>query len=170
VRRALALALGLVLFLAPSAARADVQVLVGQPAPAVRARPLYDDGEVGLARYRGRVVVLAFVATWCSACRRVAPALEALHEAHREDGLVLLAMSHETRARLRQHAEANPRRYPVLQCTGRTAVSYHADGLPTLVLIDRRGRVHRAYQGGTDAVLSALRRDVAALLEGPPQQ
>ncbi len=156
--------LGASLLLGSAPARADVQELVGQPAPPVRARPLHDDGEVDLARYRGRVVVLAFVATWCSACRRAAPRLEAMLDAHRDEGLVVLAMSHEPRARIRQHLEAEPRRYPLLQCTGRTAVSYQADGLPTLVVIDREGRVAGAYQGGTDATLGALRRDVERLL------
>ena len=162
MRRALAVAF--ILTLAASPALADVQTLVGAPAPAIRARPLHIDGEVTLDRYRGRVVLVAFVATWCAACRRIAPELDTLQAAHRNAGLTVLAMSHESRARLRQHVEEQPRGYATLQCTGRTAVSYQADGLPTLVLIDREGRVHRAYQGATSEVVSALRRDVANLL------
>lgn len=152
----------------PTTVRGDPSELVGSPAPAVRARPLRSDREVGLERYRGQVVLLAFVATWCSACRRVAPQLEELHEARREDGLVLLALSHEPRDRIRRHVEAHPRSYPWLQCTGRTAVSYGADGLPTLVLVDRDGRVHSAYQGATGDVVASLRGDVEALLDTPP--
>lgn len=152
------------LVLVCSVAHADVGDLVGRPAPAVRARPLDSNEEVSLERYRGKVVLLAFVATWCSVCRRVAPELERLHDTYAGDDFAVLAMSHESRQRIRRHVAETPWRYPTLQCTGRTAVQYQADGLPTLVLVDRDGRVHRAYQGGDPETVAALRRDVAALV------
>lgn len=156
--------LALSFLLVCATAHADVGELVGQPAPTVRARAMDSNAEVTLEQYRGKVVLLAFVASWCSVCRRVAPELERLHDAHAGDDFALIAMSHESRARIRRHLEETPRRYPTLQCTGRTAVSYQADGLPTLVLIDREGRVRRAYQGGDRGNLAALRREVAELL------
>ena len=63
-----ALALGVA-----SIANAGPTELIGSVAPDIRARPLEDDGEVGLDAYRGREVVLAFVAKSCGACRRAAP-------------------------------------------------------------------------------------------------
>jgi thiol-disulfide isomerase/thioredoxin len=143
-------------------ARADVAQLVGRPAPEVRARPLRSDEPAGLEQHRGRVVLLAFVATWCGACRRVAPELEALDRAHPD--LTVLALSHEARDRLRAHATREARTYPTLQCTGATARRYRATALPTLVLIGRDGTVRAAYQGASPEVMHRLRRDVAALL------
>lgn len=145
-------------------ARADPSHLVGELAPPVRARPLHSEREVDLAQYRGRVVVVAFVATWCGACRRMAPVLDDLASRFADRGLTVLALSHEPRARLRAHFEATPRRYPLLQCTGRTAVSYGADGLPTIVVIDREGRVRHASQGATSETVAELRRAVDAAL------
>ena len=148
----------------PAGAAADPSDLVGRAAPPVRARPLHSDREVELSRYRGRVVVLAFVATWCGACRRMAPELDALQARYADRGLTVLALSHEPRRRLRAHVGDAPRRYPWLQCTGRTAVQYGADGLPTIVVIDRDGRVRAAHQGATPDVVSRLRADVESLL------
>jgi thiol-disulfide isomerase/thioredoxin len=143
-------------------ARADVAELIGRPAPSIIARPLASEEAVALESYRGRVVLLAFVATWCGACRRMAPELEAIRRVHPE--LEILALSHEARDRLRSHQTREPRTYPTLQCTGATARRYQATGLPTLVLVDRDGVVRAAYQGATQEVVHRLRRDVAALL------
>lgn len=160
VRRALALALVLA---SSSVAHAHPSELVGHPAPELRARPLDADGEVRLESYRGRVVVLAFVATWCRACRSMAPELEALRAANAERGVEVLALSHEARDRLRAYTEANARSYATVQCTGRTARRYHADGLPTIVIVDRAGIVRAAYQGATPDVVHRIRRDVERL-------
>lgn len=64
---------------------------------------------------------------------------------------------------LRAHGADAPRTFRTLQCTGRTARRYFATGLPTLVLVDRRGVVRAAYQGATRDVVLRLRRDVATL-------
>jgi len=150
--------------LAASIAAAQPSELIGAPAPAIRARPLESDREVTLEAYRGRVVVLAFVATWCGACRRMAPNLDALLDDHRDEGLEVLALTHESRTRIRAHVQQRSPRIPWLQCTGRTAVTYGADGLPTLVVIDRAGRVRATYQGARDGTADRLRRAVESLL------
>lgn len=144
-------------------AHADPGHLVGELAPPVRARPLDAEREISLDDHRGRVVVLAFVATWCRACRRMAPELDAIADAYPDDVRVL-ALSHEPRGRLRRHAAERPRHHPLLQCTGRTALQYGADALPTIVVIDRDGRVSAAYQGATPDVVRRLRREVTSLL------
>jgi len=73
-------------------------------------------------------------------------------------------MTHEPRDRIRAHVTRQEPAIPWLQCTGRTALRYGADGLPTLVLIDRRGVVRAVYQGATDDIVGRLRRAVQVLL------
>ena len=146
------------------AAHADVSQLVGEPAPDLRARPLDADEEIDPLASRDRPVLLAFVASWCGACRRMLPELDRLRERHEERALSIVRLSHEGRRRLGSHVLAQPSAIPILQCTGRTAVRYQADRLPTLVLVDRRGRVVAAHQGAGPEITRALRAEIAALL------
>src|SRR5574337_170942 len=48
---------------------------------------------VKLSDYKGKVVLLEFWATWCPPCRASVPGLEKLHEAYKDKGLAVLAVS-----------------------------------------------------------------------------
>src|SRR5271169_4564322 len=64
----------------------------GQPAPAIQAKLL--DGTVfNLADDKGKVVIVNMWATWCAPCREEMPALDAYYRQHRDQGLVLIALS-----------------------------------------------------------------------------
>src|SRR5208282_3739180 len=64
----------------------------GEAAPAIRAK-LLDGTTVSLAEDAGKVVVVNMWATWCAPCREEMPALDAYYRAHRDEGLVLVALS-----------------------------------------------------------------------------
>lgn len=64
----------------------------GQPAPAIQAK-LLDGTEFNLAGNIGKVVVVNLWATWCAPCREEMPALDAYYRKHRDEGLVLIALS-----------------------------------------------------------------------------
>jgi thiol-disulfide isomerase/thioredoxin len=64
----------------------------GQPAPAIQAK-LLDGTAFNLADDAGKVVVVNMWATWCAPCREEMPALDAYYRQHRDQGLVLVALS-----------------------------------------------------------------------------
>lgn len=64
----------------------------GKPAPAIQAK-LLDGTTFNLADNAGKVVIVNIWATWCAPCREEMPALDAYYRAHRDEGLVLIALS-----------------------------------------------------------------------------
>jgi thiol-disulfide isomerase/thioredoxin len=80
----------------------------GKPAPALEAK-LLDGKSFSLQDAAGKVVVINFWATWCAPCRAEMPALDAFYRKHRDEGLVVLAVSMDepdSEARVREVMKA----------------------------------------------------------------
>lgn len=118
-------------------------------------------GEVALSDYRGKVVLLDFWATWCKPCHEQARILAPLYQELAGDGVVFLAIdSGEDEATVRRFVERNPFPYPVLLDED-DSVGLGLDilALPTVVVVDRAGRVVYMNTGIADA--ETLRRELA---------
>lgn len=93
---------------------------------------------------RGSVVLVDFWATWCPPCRALIPKLQELYDEHNEDGLEIVGVS------IDQDIDAlesflDDHNLPWMQLSG-DANSESADrlgirGVPTLILVDRQGKV-----------------------------
>jgi len=117
---------------------------VGAPAPEFSLPRLEGKGDVSLASFRGKTVVLNFFASWCSPCKREAPDLEALWRQNRSDGVVVLGVdSGDTRGSARSFLGAHGVTYPIAFDPGETLAqgSYALPGLPVTYVINPAGRV-----------------------------
>ncbi len=126
--------------LGSSAARAAT--VIGDLAPDF-ALPAVAGGNVRLSEHRGEVVLLTFWSSRCSVCAAQLDALGGLQTTYRSAGLVTLAVSvDDDLDRALRYANSHPTRFPLL-LDRRKDVSraYRIERLPTMVLIDRRGRV-----------------------------
>jgi peroxiredoxin/outer membrane lipoprotein-sorting protein len=102
-----------------------------------------------LSRYRGQVVMLDFWATWCGPCRMEMPSVQKLHEELESRGLKVLSINLREP---RERADAFVRKYgytftTLLDSDGRVAENYDAPAIPTLVIIDREGKVVEHFMG-----------------------
>ena len=97
-----------------------------------------------LARYKGKVVVLNFWATWCAPCVREMPSLDRLQAALGGEGLVVLPLSLDgpTKPRVEPFYKAqNLGNLPILFDEKNATFGRFGVGvLPTTIVIGRDGR------------------------------
>lgn len=107
---------------------------------------------IRLSDLRGQPVFINFWASWCAPCRREMPELVRVYEAHRADGLNILALNvtaQDSLPEVKAFVEEFELPFPVLlDETGAVSLGlYQLRGLPTSVFINREGAVVRIYVG-----------------------
>jgi peroxiredoxin len=114
-----------------------------------------------LSSQRGNPVVMFFGATWCPACRGEMPFYKALYEKYAGRGLKFLYIDiNESSKRVARFAKENSFPYLVLvDADGSVANDYNIIGVPTLILVDKRGNItdisHRVSDLPLDAIFPA---------------
>lgn len=96
-----------------------------------------------LARYRGKVVLVDFWASWCVPCRRSFPWLNEMQRKYGERGLVIIGVNVDS---TRDAAEAFLRDVPsqfqiVYDPTGTLATQYQVPGMPSSFLFGPDGKL-----------------------------
>ena len=108
-----------------------------------------DGRPVSLASLKGQPVWINFWATWCPPCQRETPVLRDTFEAHKSEGLVLLAIDvQEPADTVRSYANRYGLTYRIgLDVTGAIFRTYRIFGLPSQYFIDRDGVIRGRYFG-----------------------
>ncbi|MDH4037913.1 MAG: redoxin domain-containing protein [Candidatus Krumholzibacteria bacterium] len=150
----------------PGAMRVDE--FAGTPAPAPTGQPaepftLADlaGRQVSLSEHRGKVVLLDFWATWCGPCRLEMPHVDALSRELAREGLMVFAITSESRELASDFLKKNGIGLRCLiDAGGKVFQAYQIEALPTVVVIDRDGKVSDVLVGlQTEASLrSAVRK------------
>ena len=102
-----------------------------------------DGRSVRLSDYKGRTIVLYFMATWCPECRGAIPQLKEIYSSYNARGLVLLAINvMESKDKVAAFSRKYNLPYPVLlDEDGKVYRSYGVGGVPVKALVDRNGRI-----------------------------
>jgi len=118
----------------------------GSAPPPLGASLVMGAGPVELASLRGRVVLVDFWASWCGPCRAMMPVLNQLSQRFGAQGLTVIGVTDEPAEVARREGLRMGIRYAL--ATGPTAPTrYNVQSLPTLVAIDRAGRVREIAVG-----------------------
>jgi len=129
--------------------------LVGKPAPSL-ALPVAANGDPGarmsLADLGGKTVILDFWASWCGPCAAQAPILDRLARRYGDRGLVVLGVNvDDTPEVARAYAAKKGLSYPILMdATSLAEKSYGVKALPSIVVVDKEGRVVSFSSGLVD--------------------
>jgi predicted methyltransferase len=105
-----------------------------------------DGGQISLADYRGKVVLLEFWATWCSVCVADLPAIKQLHEKYSAADFAIIGISmDEDRAALKKKVAEQALGWAQVMdgksFDGDLAQRFDVHGTPVCYLLDRAGRI-----------------------------
>jgi thiol-disulfide isomerase/thioredoxin len=138
--------------------------------------PNLDGNVVSIKDLDADLILLDFWGSWCKECRRSIPHLAELQSRYGDKRLRVIGVACERGSSLkdRQSSAAQAARglkidYPVLisNMDGTCPVQkgMQIQFYPTMVLVDRSGRIIHREQGATDATLARIDRSVAAALK-----
>jgi cytochrome c biogenesis protein CcmG/thiol:disulfide interchange protein DsbE len=121
-------------------------------APDFALERLDQEGELELSSLRGKAVVLNVWASWCIPCKEEAPYLEQVWRANRDRDVVVLGLdAKDFRADARRFADRYGLTFPlVYDGPGDAIGGYGVTGFPETFVIDREGRVVRAFAGAVN--------------------
>lgn len=122
--------------------------------------------KVSLKDYRGKVVFLAFWASWCEFCRDELPAVEHLYRDYKSRGLEVVAVAiKDKREDTLAFVKKSKLTYPILlDPAGDIGALYGAFATPTVYLIDRKGTVLARQWGPAGWNSPEARKLIAELL------
>jgi peroxiredoxin len=130
--------------------------------------PLLGGGDFDLADQRGDVVVLNVWGSWCAPCRKEAPALQAVHEATRDQGVQVVGVNtRDTESGALAFVEQFGLTFPsVVDASGARLLAFRDTlppaAIPSTLVLDREGRVAARVLGEiTETSLGDLVADVA---------
>lgn len=125
----------------------------GTPAPNFRLPDILGRGEVSLAAFRGRRVLLVFSDPECGPCQELTPRLADLHRDHEGNGVAVVMVGRGDLEANRRKAEEQGVGFPVvLQAKWELSRAYGIFATPVGFLIDDRGIISHNVATGLDAI------------------
>jgi len=127
---------------------------VGKPAadfllPRVGAKSASGSSKLRLSDLEGKAVILDFWASWCMPCRAQAPIVDQVAKSQGARGLVALGVvTGDSQENAEEFLASHPVTYgSVIDDQGEAARAFQVEGLPTLVVLDRKGQVVAVRKG-----------------------
>jgi peroxiredoxin len=131
-----------------------------------------DGGRFSLSEsWQASPVVIAFFKVSCKTCQFTLPFLERLHQAYRNDPAQFWGISQDNAENSRQFARQFGVTFPIaIDGEGYPASkSYVFTHVPTILLIDREGKIRQRFSGFSKAGLIQLSEGIASLISRPPE-
>jgi thiol-disulfide isomerase/thioredoxin len=125
----------------------------------------FDNREISLSQYRGKVLILDLFATWCPPCRQEIPHFVELQQAY-PGKLAVVGLSYDQGAdrNVLQFAKDMKINYDIYHGSEEIAQFVSLRGIPHTLVIDAQGHVVKSYIGYQDKAV--FEKDIQDLVKG----
>ncbi|MDB4938779.1 MAG: hypothetical protein JWP87_5751, partial [Labilithrix sp.] len=142
---------------------------VGKPVPDVEFKLADGSGSWKPSSAKGKVVLLDFWATFCKPCTGSFPKLQALHEKHKNDGLVIVGIAEdaEPKAVVPAFLKETGAKFLIAIDPEQTAANppFKVSAMPTELVIDRNGVVRHRHEGLKEGEIDEIVKQIEELLK-----
>jgi thiol-disulfide isomerase/thioredoxin len=122
-----------------------------------------DGKPLSLTQYKGQVVMLNFWASWCVPCKQEMPLLDSIQKKYGKMGFTMIGVNVEPDSKAANAVlQKIPVSFPIVYDTqSKVSELYKVSGMPSSVIIDRKGQMrvlHKGYKPGDEnAYLDSIR-------------
>ncbi len=133
---------------------------VGVQAPSFTL-PSIDGKKIKLKKYKGKIVLIDFWASWCGPCKEEMPHIRAIHEEFKDKDVVVISISSDRNLDDWKKAVKDMKMdWLQLSSKGSTvSKEYGVQGIPHVILIDEKGEIYANKLRG-----AAIRQNVVSLI------
>lgn len=157
------------LFLCAAAGAKEKKLHVGDMPPDSLGRTAAGD-PVSLSKYHGKVVIVAFFASWCAPCRKELPILASIQTQATHDQMAVFEVDWKENAVQYNVIAQRLKEFDftfVRDSNGSYGDLYDVDAIPHMILIGRDGRVAAIHVGYGEKAIPGLVKEINALLATP---
>lgn len=151
--------------------------MVGMAPVAIESARGYGDYS-SLAALKGKVVMVDFFAHWCPPCKAAFPDMRKMYDDLKGKGFEIVGVTRmygyynaeknlspdDEFSRMKGFMDEFKINWPVIYDNNNSFTNYGVSGIPTAVLIDRKGIVHEFHVGYSPDSFKAFRAEVEKLL------
>ncbi len=146
----------------------NATAMENKEAPAFELAGLKSGETFKLQDYKGKVIMLDFWATWCGPCRTELPKLQEIYEKYKDKEFMFIAVnSREDKEKVGKFVTEQKYAFPVaLDKDGKITGLYGIRSFPTLMLINKDGKIAKIHQGYAPGMEKSIAEEIDALLGG----
>lgn len=121
--------------------------------------------KITLSDLRGKVVILDFWATWCPPCKAAIPKLIELYNKYQNQGVIVIGIALDEKDKVIKLVQEMGINYPVLFDDQVTSKNYEIQSIPTLFVIDQKGKQVHKEIGFSEEGFKTIEEKVNELLK-----